>query len=335
MVKKIEKRPKKEKSIVDRFTVLKKIQILVFVAPVVLAIFCYFLLPSNSDIPTIGLGNSLTFKDIFASGNPTLIQCVNSTIPVLPYTHSLQKSLKSLPSGSSVSIYGFNCHEEMANKKNFFDLFRIPSVPLHESFPYLFLLANTLQPKAITIQKSSTPQFLAEFIIKKSKPKFHSIINNENLNSTCFKLGGCALIFSRSGKSISEKTHPWIQSVMEKYRSIRFSTFGGNYKMLSFHSEIETSKSDPEIVMIRKKENEFFISSRNCDEFTEKSVIEFLSSLTDSNNFDDKFKLLSETPKLRGKKPSKTEKIEQNDAENELFSENNKKTENKIKQNNK
>lgn len=284
----------------------------------------------TAGFPYVDVTDLAKVKDIFLSGTPWLIYCVDKftrgkPIPMV-YIEGARQSGWKVKTGVADCMDARlpQSGKTIYERYNFTDK-QIPA----------FIVANGNKPVQLTRTAIYHADALASFIETSLKTKLKIIFNNKDLASGCLNRRKCVILGYK--KKLRDDDRKSIErNLMVKYRDLKVVAMDTNEKTLSVDKALNAVKLPGQTVTLLCLRNPDKSSDRSTalarfesqDSFVEADVEAFFDIC--SRGEDSQFTAISEAPQMKlrdkkqvtdGKKATKTEKKESRKVKEETLNE--------------
>mmetsp|Transcript_22661 Transcript_22661/g.53605 ORF Transcript_22661/g.53605 Transcript_22661/m.53605 type:complete len:353 (+) Transcript_22661:124-1182(+) len=189
-------------------------------------------------------------RRLFFSGNPHLIQCVNSTVGAHSATVAASKALSS----EGIKVNTLRCFDRLPSGKTFFQRFGFKDRFLPgKELPLLFVFANgdpPARPKTGDLRNATT---IMNYARRESAAKVHTLSNDKDMNKHCVKRGKCILLLTRGEELV---VPDWLNTFVAKNRLVRIASVDTKETRLSFVHDLnikdgDSSGNNPAVVVLK------------------------------------------------------------------------------------
>ena len=271
----------------------------------------------TAGFPYVDVKDIATVKDIFLSGTPWLIYCIDKftkgkPIPMV-YIDGARQSGWKVKTGVAecMDVRLPQSGKTIYERYNFTDK-QIPA----------FIVANGNKPVQLNRAAIYHANALSSFIESSIKTKLKIIFNNKDLGNGCLNRRKCVILgYKKKLKDDDRKTIE--RKLMTKFRDLRVVAMDTNEKTLSVDKALNAVKLPGQTISLLCLRNPDKSAERTTalarfeshDYFVEADVEAFFDVC--SKGSDSQFTPISEAPQMKlrdkkqvtdGKKPQKTEK---------------------------
>eukprot|EP00049_Salpingoeca_infusionum_P013359 m.249111 g.249111 ORF g.249111 m.249111 type:complete len:509 (-) comp15426_c0_seq2:1094-2620(-) len=181
----------------------------------------------NIPIQRLQASNETQLKEVFFSGNPWLVACINSPKELFPYTAHVGAA--ELISMHGYQVATLNCNSILPSKKTVFERF---SLSKSSDGEVVAVVANGKKPRQLPAYALKTPESVVDYAASYAKVKVFEPYSDRALQADCASKQRCIVVLKNGTLTTDEKST--IKSVAKEYRAIGFAFINAESRTLDF-----------------------------------------------------------------------------------------------------